>query len=77
VTWADSALNGTSDLVANDPYEIYLTEPAGYVFTSARVTGAELLANEMVGGLRRLRARSTTGGRATWRVEYRAPTSTF
>jgi hypothetical protein len=77
VTWAESALNGTSDVVANDPYEIYLTEPAGYVFTSARVTGAELLANEMVGALRRLRVRSTAGGRVTWRAEYRGSTSTF
>jgi hypothetical protein len=77
VTWTESVLDGTSDVVGNDPYEIYLTEPTGYVFTSARVTGAELLANEMVGALRRLRVRSTTGGRVTWRVEYRASTSTF
>jgi alpha-galactosidase len=77
VAWAGSALDGTSDVVANDPYEIYLTEPAGYVFVSARVTGAELLASEMVGALRRLRLRSTPGGRVTWHVEYRASTSSF
>jgi len=77
VTWADEALDGTSDVVANDPYEVYLTEPAGFVFTNAHVTGAELVANEMVGALRRLRLRSTLGGRVTWRVEYRASTSSF
>jgi alpha-galactosidase len=75
VTWAASALDGTSDVVANDPYEIYLTEPAGYVLTSVRVNGAELVANERVGALRRLRVRSTRGGPVTWHVEYRAPTS--
>jgi alpha-galactosidase len=75
VTWVASALDGTSDVVANDPYEIYLTEPAGYVLTSARVTGGELLASEMVGALRRLRVRSARGGPVTWHVEYRAATS--
>ena len=75
VTWAAGALDGTSDVVANDAYEIYLTEPAGYVLSGARVTGADVLANEMVGPLRRLRIRSTRGGRVTWHLEYRASTS--
>lgn len=74
VTWADGALDGTSDVVANDPYEIYLTEPAGYSFASVRVTGAELLANDRTGALRRIRLRSIPGGRVAWHVEYRAST---
>ena len=76
VTWAADALDGTSDVVANDPYEIYLTEPAGYTFTSARVAGADVLADERVGALRRLRVRSTHGGRVTWHVEYRTQEAT-
>jgi alpha-galactosidase len=77
VAWAGSALDGTSEVVANDPYEIYLTEPVGYVLASARVTGAELVINERVGALRRLRLRSTLGGPVTWHLEYRPSTSSF
>ena len=29
LSWKDDALSGTSELVAGDPYEIYLNEPAG------------------------------------------------
>ncbi len=76
VTWAADALDGTSDVVADDPYEIYLTEPAGYTFTGARVAGADVLADERVGALRRLRVRSARGGRVTWHVEYRAQEAT-
>jgi hypothetical protein len=72
VTWAGRAIEGVSDLVAGDPYEIYLTEPPGYAFSSVRVVGAEVLADDRVGVLRVLRLLSSTGGRVTWHLEYAA-----
>jgi hypothetical protein len=72
VTWLANALDGTSDVVANDPYEIYLTEPAGYTLVDARAIGADIIVNQKAGALRMLRVRSTTGGRVTWHIEYRA-----
>lgn len=76
VAWSGTALQGTSDLVAGDPYEVYLTEPAGFALTGVTVDGAdpahaEIIANQKDGALRVIRLRSARGGRVTWRVEYR------
>lgn len=70
VTWNGAALDGASDLVAGDPYEVYLTEPAGFTARDVRVTGADLLANVKTGPVRTLRMRSPAGGRAQWQVTY-------
>jgi hypothetical protein len=70
VRWSGTALDGAADLVANDPYEIYLTEPAGYSLADATVSGAELVSSQKVGALRVLRLRSARGGRAGWHVQY-------
>ena len=72
VTWAGTALDGVSNVVANDPYEIYLTEPDGFSFADVRVTGADVLSNQRVGALRVLRLRSANGGAVTWRVAYQS-----
>jgi alpha-galactosidase len=71
VTWQGRVLDGTSDVVANDPYEIYLTEPDGYTLGDVRITGADLLVSEKTNGLRMLRVRSGRSGRVTWHLEYR------
>ena len=72
VTWAGTALDGVSNVVANDPYEIYLTEPDGFSFADVSVTGADVLSNQRVGALRVLRLRSANGGAVTWRVAYQS-----
>jgi len=36
VAWDTNTLSGESDLVAGDPYVLYLTEPAGYRFDLRR-----------------------------------------
>ncbi len=70
VTWSGDALEGASDVVANDTYEIYLTEPAGYSFVEAQVNGADVIANQKAGVLRVIRLRSARGGRVRWHVAY-------
>lgn len=72
VRWAANALDGVSDVVANDPYEIYLTEPDGFTFADLRVTGAEVLSNQKVGALRVLRLRSAHNGPVQWNVTYQS-----
>ena len=74
VTWSGGALEGVSDVVASDLYELYLTEPASHAFVDAQVEGAEIQSNEMVGTLRRLRLLSTRGGTVKWRLAYRDKT---
>ena len=71
VTWTGSTLEGMSDVVANDPYEIYLSEPNGYGLADSSVAGAVTLSNEKVGALRRLRVLSPRGGRVNWRLTYK------
>lgn len=70
-TWTGSTLNGVSDVVASDPYEIFLTEPQGFDLVETHAEGAAIMANEMVGGLRRLRLITAVGGRIEWRLRYR------
>jgi alpha-galactosidase len=71
VTWSANALDGSSDVVPNETYEIYVTEPAGYSLADARLIGASLIGSEKAGAVRVLRLRPTRGGRVRWHLEYR------
>jgi hypothetical protein len=70
VTWSNRTLYGTSDVVALDPYDVYLTEPAGYRIASVEAGGAKVLRDSMVDGVRVVRLMSRSGGRVRWRVRY-------
>ncbi len=73
MTSEGNALAGITDLVAGDPYDVYLTEPVGFTFTGGRAVGAEVLADGKVGDLRVLGLWSARGVLATWRLEYATP----
>ena len=70
MTWSGTALEGTSQIVGNDPYELYLTEPAGFTLANVRVTGADVVANQKVGALRMIRVRAAKNATVTWHVDY-------
>ncbi len=70
VAWSGTALEGTSQIVGNDPYELYLTEPAGFTLANVRVTGADVVANQKVGALRMIRVRAAKNATVTWHVDY-------
>ncbi|HSC58612.1 MAG TPA: alpha-galactosidase [Gemmatimonadales bacterium] len=72
VSWTDGALSGESELVAGDPYDIYLTEPAGYRFGGVAVTGAQMAGTRREGGMRVVRLVSREGGAVRWVVRYGA-----
>ncbi len=70
VSWSGRALSGTSELVAGDAYELYLTEPAGFGAPSVQVEGAQVLDNARNDGVRTVRVLAPAGGRVRWRIAY-------
>jgi len=71
LSWKDDALSGTSELVAGDPYEIYLNEPAGFQFVEADAGGARVTGQAADGATRVIRLESERGGMVRWKVQYR------
>ncbi|MGH7668716.1 MAG: hypothetical protein ACRENQ_04420 [Gemmatimonadaceae bacterium] len=70
VTWSGDTLSGTSTLVGNDEYDLYLSEPVGFLFAHASVVGATLVGASRQGAMRVIRMRSTQSATVAWRVEY-------
>ena len=71
LAWKDDALSGTSELVAGDPYEIYLNEPTGFQFVEADAGGARVTGQAADGATRVIRLESERGGMVRWKVQYR------
>jgi hypothetical protein len=71
VGWKAGVLSGENELVANDTYDLYLTEPTGYHFRDASATGAEVVSARRAGALRVVSLRAPTSGRASWRIRWR------
>ena len=70
VTWRDDALQGTSDVVGGDPYELYVTTPAAYGVPTVTVEGATLVSQRASQGVRVLRLLARRDGRVTWTLRY-------
>ena len=71
LAWATGVLSAESELVAGDPYDVWLTEPAGWRLERVEADGgATIERNELSGGVRAVRIRSATGGRVKWRAVY-------
>jgi hypothetical protein len=78
VEWRDGVLAGRSRLVGGDPYDVYLTEPAGWRLAEMRCEGAAPLPVERPrAGAPVVRAgcRVDSSGEVSWqaRFEPRAP----
>jgi hypothetical protein len=70
VTWRERSLVGRSEVVAGDPYELYLTEPTGYRLASVRAEGAEVVSRVLRDGVRVVRLMSARGGDVRWTIGY-------
>jgi hypothetical protein len=70
LAWEDNTLRGTSELVANDKYIIYLFEGRGYTFDKVTLKGADLIGVEKKGSLREITLVSSKGGIVEWSVRY-------
>ncbi len=71
VSWNGTALEGESSVVAGDPYDLYLSEPAGYRFAGARVDRGTVQRAGRAGALRTVRIMPAGGGTIRWRVVWR------
>ena len=70
MSWDGATLEGASAMVANDPYELWITEPAGWRLAEVQVQGATVEANDANGEVRTMRLRSVRGGPSSWRIRY-------
>lgn len=70
MSWRENVLSGVSELVAGDPYQLYLSEPPGYRFDGVDVAGARVLSQEREGAVRVIRLESEQGGVLRWEVRY-------
>ena len=71
VSWHDNALAGTSQVVAGDDYELYLTEPEGWTAETVTAVGAEAELGVVRGHDRRITLRGAPAGLLSWTVRYR------
>lgn len=71
VSWERNTLAGVSELVAGDPYELYLIEPAGSQVEEVYATGSGVVSQRLEGGMRIIRLASVEGGEVRWEVRYR------
>jgi len=70
VAWRGDTLSGTSEVVANDGYELYLTEPHGWRFLAASVDGAPAPSSARAGALRVVRMWAAQSGHVAWRIAW-------
>lgn len=70
VRWNDNVLSGESRLVADDPYDLYINEPAGYDFEKISCEGADVISSEKIGNLCVCRLHSAKGGKVLWKIVY-------
>ncbi len=68
--WKDHTLRGSSDLVANDKYIIYVYEYAKYSFQKITIEGAKLVDVKKNGPVREITLVSPLGGVVEWAIHY-------
>lgn len=71
VSWEGNTLAGVSELVAGDPYDLYVIEPAGSQVEEVYATGARVVSQRLEGVMRIIRLASIEGGEVRWEVRYR------
>ncbi len=70
MNWLNGTLSGTSELVAGDPYLLFLNEPAGYQYQATEAEGATVQPGPVEGTTRSVTLLSERGGRVRWRIRY-------
>lgn len=70
LTWDGRGISGRSALVANDPYDIYLSEPAGFTFAGITCDGARVVSTERRGAMRVCRLVSEDPRTVGWKAEF-------
>ena len=68
--WANHRLTGTSKLVADDLYTIYIYEPIGAEIKEAKIIGAPLIENSKSGEIRKISFQSGSAASIQWEISY-------
>ena len=70
VSWEDNKLDGESELVANDNYIIYVTEPEGFTFSEVICEKEIDVRSELKNGIREIHLKSIRKDTVKWEIFY-------
>jgi hypothetical protein len=70
VSWEARTLSGTSDVVAGDPYTIYIYEPPGYKYQDTECGGSVITGTAKRGLVREITMKSDSSASLHWRVKF-------
>lgn len=70
LSWDSRSLSGVSTVLPNEPYVLYVIEPAGAVFKNAACEGAMFIQTTQRGMVREVVLRSDRVKTVTWRLDY-------
>jgi alpha-galactosidase len=70
VVWEKNILAGKSDIVANDSYTLYISEPDGTRFKDFRCTGVKITGNRKAGHIRQISFISAVSKTVDWEADY-------
>ena len=68
--WNNRQLNGSSTLVADDVYTMYIYEPEGYSNTKVTALNADVLKNEKEGMIHKISLQSKNNSVVHWEIDY-------
>jgi hypothetical protein len=69
--WDGTALSGKSDVIANDPYILYIGEPSGYSYEGISIDEAKFLKAERKEGTNQIHILPDKNGTISWNVKYK------
>jgi hypothetical protein len=72
VSWSNDVLAGRSRVVGGEPYEVFLTEPAGWRFSSMECDGGRVLATGRADAMVQTGCTVETTGEVAWRARFSA-----
>ena len=69
--WNGSALSGGSEIVINDSYELYITEPEEFEFSGILCSGADIISNQPINDIRIIKLKSDKNKLIRWVINYK------
>ena len=70
VAWAGDMLSGESEVVGEDPYDLYVNVPSGFRLVTVRCPGARVAAAERKGNLAIVRLLSPADAKLSWQAVF-------
>jgi hypothetical protein len=70
LSWSGNTLAGTSEIVGNDAYTLYVLETVGFTYQGFECTGAKVISNARRDLVREITLLSESSATVTWRVQY-------